>query len=152
MRFQSRPAVCIGAALLVGLSLFALWPRKSDEQPPDPSVRIQEAVSNVVHEAKARMKGGIGVMLSGGAARGFPRVEGVVPGSPAALAGLEKGDLITHVNGKSLAALPLIKAVDSIRGFTATSLELTVVRSGETNPISLVVRRASFKSLKIAPL
>ncbi|MCI0534963.1 MAG: PDZ domain-containing protein, partial [Verrucomicrobiales bacterium] len=78
-------------------------------------------------------------------------VRGVMPESPAAAAGLRDGDLITQVNGKSLAAVPLKQTVDTIRGFTATSLQLTILRAGETNPIFVTIQRASFKSLKVSP-
>jgi carboxyl-terminal processing protease len=81
---------------------------------------------------------------------GLPAIQGVMSGSPAAVAGLREGDLITHVNGKSLAAVPLKQTVDTIRGFTGTSLHLTILRLGETNPLSMTIQRASFKSLQVS--
>ena len=68
--------------------------------------------------------------VDGGAA-----VHKVVDGSPAKLAGLEPGDVITEVNG---APVPTMAAlVVSLRSFHAGELvQLTVIRNGTSRTVS----------------
>ncbi|HEX5996207.1 MAG TPA: trypsin-like peptidase domain-containing protein [Jiangellales bacterium] len=73
---------------------------------------------------------GIGVDNSGGEVRGAA-VREVQPGSAAAEAGLENGDIVTHINDRLVTdAESLIAAVRSYR--PGDEVELTVVRDGET--------------------
>jgi C-terminal processing protease CtpA/Prc len=113
------------------------------------AVPVHQTVSNVLLEAKAIVRGGIGAILATDSTNGYPLVRGVTPGSPAEAAGLKSGDLIVEVNRKSLLGVPLGQAVETIRGFTGTGLELTIRRPGESNVLHTTIRRASFKSLNV---
>jgi carboxyl-terminal processing protease len=67
------------------------------------------------------------------------RITGVVEGSPAARAGLERGDLIVKVGSTSLADGGEDHGVDLIRGLEGTTVTL-VVKRGETDHVFSVVR------------
>ncbi len=54
----------------------------------------------------------------------------VFDGSPAAEAGIHEGDLITEVNGESIAGEPSDIATAKIKGRAGTSVDLTVVEGG----------------------
>jgi len=67
------------------------------------------------------------------------RITGVVEGSPAARAGLKRGDLIVKVGSTSLANRGDGYGLDLIRGPEGTSVTLTVMR-GETERVFSVER------------
>jgi DNA-binding CsgD family transcriptional regulator len=77
--------------------------------------------------------------------RALPFVDGIEvhqprPGSPAALSGLQRGDVITHVDGARLGtAAVLISAIKN--GGTSDEIQLTVLRGGEE--LTLRLQRAS---------
>ena len=61
--------------------------------------------------------------------------------NPAALAGVQNGDIITHIEGESTAPLSLSDAVDQLRGEPGTSVSITIVRENESGPIELTITR-----------
>lgn len=64
----------------------------------------------------------------------------VVPDSPAAIAGLETGDVITAINGESVEAS---KLADTIHGFeVGNQVELTVLRDGESLDLNVTLAAA----------
>jgi carboxyl-terminal processing protease len=68
------------------------------------------------------------------------RVVAVYDGSPAARGGLKKGDVITHVNGQSIAGASSEESTTRIKGPAGTQVRLTV-RSGEQTR-QLTLKRA----------
>jgi carboxyl-terminal processing protease len=75
---------------------------------------------------------GIGIELGGDpAGGGYPGVITVLPGSPAAAAGVLAGDQIVSVDGKVTSGLELAEVVQMIRGPAGSVVRLTVKRSGK---------------------
>jgi len=72
---------------------------------------------------------GIGVSVS--KTRQGLRIIEVFQGSPAAAAKLRRGDLITTVNGRSVAAQPATVATELIKGKPGTTVTITVLRDGQ---------------------
>lgn len=71
----------------------------------------------------------------------LPIVISPISGYPAEKAGLQSQDIIISVNGKTTAGQTLSQVVDSIRGPKGTEVTLTVVRSGEEDPITVKIIR-----------
>ncbi len=61
----------------------------------------------------------------------------VFDGSPAQRGGVQAGDIITEVNGESVAGLPSASIVTRIRGEEGTVVKLTVVRRGDKSVLSI---------------
>lgn len=53
-----------------------------------------------------------------------------ISGSPAQKAGIKAGDIITEIDGVSLAGMNLVEAVDKVRGPKGTTVTLTIMRNG----------------------
>jgi carboxyl-terminal processing protease len=68
-----------------------------------------------------------------------------IDGTPAAEAGIEAGDFITHVNGDSVLGLTLDEAVNMMRGPVGSEIIITVVREGETEPFDVSIIRDTIK-------
>ena len=62
-------------------------------------------------------------------------------GSPAALAGIQNGDIITHIEDESTMPLSLSDAVDQLRGEPGTYVSITIARENESRPIELTITR-----------
>jgi carboxyl-terminal processing protease len=72
-------------------------------------------------------------------------VTNVIPGSPAAAAAIKQADVITGVNGKSIAGAAARTASSQIRGKPGTTVQLTVAApSGKSR--TLTVKRAKLRA------
>jgi|SRR5579872_555159 len=74
---------------------------------------------------------GIGVVIDVDDQTKYLLVRQVIQGGPASKAGIEPGDLILSVNGKSTKGLPVEADSKMIRGKTGTSISLVVQRDGK---------------------
>ena len=61
--------------------------------------------------------------------------------NPAALAGVQNGDIISHIDDESTAVMSLSEAVNLLRGEPGTPVSITIVRQGESRPIEVTVTR-----------
>jgi len=86
---------------------------------------------------------GVGISVNPGA-KGL-QVVSVFAGSPAANAGIKKGDLIVKVNGQSITGPASETASDKIKGRPGTSVTLAVVSPGQTTPRSVLIKRAKIQ-------
>lgn len=82
--------------------------------------------------------GGLGIEVT--MEQGFVRVVSPIDETPAARAGLEAGDFITHLDGESVLGLSLSDAVDKMRGRVGSDIELTIRREG-LEPFDVTVTR-----------
>ncbi|MCL3881784.1 S41 family peptidase [Marivita sp. GX14005] len=83
--------------------------------------------------------GGLGIEVT--QEDGFVKVVSPIDGTPAAAAGIEAGDFITHVDGESVLGLTLDEAVDLMRGPVGSEILITVVREGEAEPFDVSIVR-----------
>ena len=83
--------------------------------------------------------GGLGIEVT--QEEGFVKVVSPIDGTPAAEAGIEAGDFITHVDGESVLGLTLDAAVEKMRGPVGSEIVITVVREGETEPFDVSIIR-----------
>lgn len=82
--------------------------------------------------------GGLGIEVT--MEQGLVRVVSPIDETPAARAGLEAGDFITHLDGESVLGLSLSDAVDKMRGRVGSDIELTIRREG-MEPFDVTVTR-----------
>lgn len=81
---------------------------------------------------------------------GFVKVIAPIDDTPAANAGIKTGDLIIKMDGKTVSGLSLSEATERMRGDAGTSIDLTILRESEPDPIELTLTRAvvRLKSVK----
>lgn len=87
--------------------------------------------------------GGLGIEVT--QEEGFVKVVSPIDGTPADLAGIEAGDFITHVDGKSLLGLNLDEAVEMMRGPVGSEIIITVLREGSSEPFDVSIIRDTIK-------
>lgn len=83
--------------------------------------------------------GGLGIEVT--QEEGFVKVVSPIDGTPAAEAGIQAGDFITHVNDESLLGLALDDAVEMMRGPVGSEIIIRVVREGEDEPFDVSIIR-----------
>ena len=71
--------------------------------------------------------------------------------NPAALAGVQNGDIISHIEDESTAVMSLSDAVNLLRGEPGTPVSVTIVRQGETGPIELAITREVIRIPSVEP-
>lgn len=71
--------------------------------------------------------------------------------NPAALAGVQNGDIITHIEDESTAVMSLSEAVNLLRGEPGTPVSITIVRQGESGPIELAITREVIRIPSVEP-
>ena len=81
--------------------------------------------------------GGLGMLI--GIKEDMLTVVTPFKGSPASLAGLESGDIISHIEGDSTAVMTLNEAVDLLRGEPGTPVSIMVVRENDNRPVGVTV-------------
>ena len=86
--------------------------------------------------------GGLGIQITSD--KGAIRVISPIDDTPAAKAGIEAGDYITHIDGEQVFDLTLNQAVKKMKGKPGTKVKLTIVHSGE-EPKELTLKRAIIK-------
>ena len=87
--------------------------------------------------------GGLGIEVT--QEEGFIKVISPMDGTPAAKAGIQAGDFITHVNGESVLGLLLDDAVGMMRGPIGSEIIITVVREGTPEPFDVSIIRDTIK-------
>lgn len=89
---------------------------------------------------------GIGAYVQLDESTGLPKISGVIEGSPAQDANLRANDLIYEVDGMSTYGLNLTEAVALIKGPEGTDVEITLIREGESDYLTLTLTRRRVES------
>lgn len=87
--------------------------------------------------------GGVGIQIS--LENGILKVISPLEGTPAFKEGIEAGDEITAIDGKSTVGITIDQAVNRIMGEPDTKVKLTVKRPGVDEPIEFNVTRAQIR-------
>jgi carboxyl-terminal processing protease len=87
--------------------------------------------------------GGLGIQVT--MQDGFVKVISPIDDTPAFHAGVEAGDLVTHLDGEAVQGLTLSEAVDKMRGEVGTTIHLTIRRENVPEAIEVSVTRAVIK-------
>jgi len=83
--------------------------------------------------------GGLGIEVT--MENGVVKVVSPIDGTPADRAGVQAGDLITHLDKEQIVGLTLGEAVEKMRGRVNTPILLTIVRKGKDDPIDIKIVR-----------
>lgn len=84
---------------------------------------------------------GIGAELT--QEEGILTVVSPLKGSPAEAAGLQPGDIVYMVDGELTSDMTLFDAITAIRGESGTTVELTILRKGESEAIVMTITRGT---------
>lgn len=87
--------------------------------------------------------GGLGITV--GMKDGALTVISPLEGTPADKAGIKSGDIILKIDNKSTIGMGLDEAVELMRGKPKTAITLTIVRKGESKPLSISITRDIIK-------
>ena len=90
--------------------------------------------------------GGLGIEVT--MENGLVKVVSPIDDTPAAKAGLQSGDYISHIDEEAVMGLTLSEAVDKMRGPINTQLKITVIREGQ-DAFDLNLKRAIIKVTSI---
>jgi len=83
--------------------------------------------------------GGVGLEVTG--ENGQVKVVTAMDDTPASHAGIKTGDFISAIDGVSLQGVSLNDAVEKMRGPARSKVTLTILRSGEKQPLDLTMMR-----------
>ncbi len=64
-----------------------------------------------------------------------------ISGTPASRAGIQSGDQIIEINGKSTKGITIDKAVAKLRGDPGSDVAITIRRKGEAKPLEFIITR-----------
>jgi carboxyl-terminal processing protease len=103
-------------------------------------------------ELRGDLKGelvGIGAQIDyDEATGGVALVLGVLPGSTAAMAGIEPGDRILSVDGKGVRGQPLRQVVAAIRGAEGTNVKVGLLRGSKVIEKTIARKKLAFPSVE----
>ena len=83
--------------------------------------------------------GGLGIEVT--MENGVVKVVAPIDDTPAAKAGVQANDLITHLDNEQISGLTLEQAVEKMRGPVNTPITLTIVRKGKDEPFDVKIVR-----------
>jgi carboxyl-terminal processing protease len=85
---------------------------------------------------------GVGILIDLDKATGSAQVVQTIDGGPAQKAGVQAGDILLSVDGKTTKGLSTVQDSKMLRGDSGTSVELTVLRKGQQDPLVFHITRA----------
>jgi carboxyl-terminal processing protease len=103
----------------------------------DPYSRyLNPGAQSIQRSAISGTYGGVGLQVE--MADGVVRVVATMPGTPAARAGLQSGDVIVGFEGERVQGMGLAEVTSRMRGEPGTAITLTIRRAGEEFSLALV--------------
>ena len=110
----------------------------------DPHSKYHNPKSYKEVQVQARGEfGGLGIEVT--MENGLVKVIAPIDDTPAQRAGIESGDLVTHLDDEPVLGLTLQQAVDRMRGPANSEITLTVRRNGVEEPLTFPITRAIIK-------
>jgi len=128
----------------------------------DPSKLIEAAIKGMIEslgdphsrwidsksykEMEIRQKGelgGLGITIT--IKDDFPTVVSPIEDTPASKIGIKPEDKIININGKSTKGISLEQAAEKLRGKAGTSVQISIQREGEKEPLKFTIIRAIYK-------
>ncbi len=91
--------------------------------------------------------GGLGIEVT--MENGLVKVVSPIDDTPASKAGVQPGDLVTHIDGEAVMGMTLSEAVEKMRGPVDSKIDLRLMRKGREEPFEVSLNRAV---IKISPV
>jgi len=107
----------------------------------------EEEIPDFKEQTTGEYTGGIGALI--GAENGNILIREPFEGMPAALAGLQAGDILLEIDGLSLNGKDQTYASENLRGQPNTNVKIKFQRTGESKPREIVIER---KRIQINPV
>jgi carboxyl-terminal processing protease len=85
---------------------------------------------------------GVGILIDLDQATKSPQVVQTIDGGPAQRAGVEAGDILLRVDGRDTKGLSTAQDSGMLRGKAGTTVELTILRRGQPDPLVFRIVRA----------
>ena len=157
---QSHSAASPNSAIYGQLDLFGrVLEHVRDDyiEKPDDAMLIETAINGMLaaldpHSSYLNAKsyremqvqtrgefGGLGIEVT--MELGVLKVVSPIDDTPAARAGLQANDVITHIDKEPIAGLTLEQAVDKMRGPVNTSITVTIARKSKAEPFDVKIVR-----------
>ena len=157
---QSHSAASPNSAIYGQLDLFGrVLEHVRDDyiEKPDDAMLIETAINGMLaaldpHSSYLNAKsyremqvqtrgefGGLGIEVT--MELGVLKVVSPIDDTPAARAGLQANDVITHIDKEPIAGLTLEQAVDKMRGPVNTSITVTIARKSKAEPFDIKIVR-----------
>ena len=110
----------------------------------DPHSKYHDPKSFKEVQVQARGEfGGLGIEVT--MENGYVKVIAPIDDTPAQRAGIEAGDLVTHLDDESVLGLTLEQAVERMRGPANSAITLTIRRNGLDEALQIPITRAIIK-------
>jgi carboxyl-terminal processing protease len=109
-------------------------------------VPAAERAAHKTHQTSGATGSGIVVARRGG----FPFVVAPLPGSPAEKMGVEAGDLIDSIDGKSVRNAPLWRLKAALEGPDGTHVAVVLFRAGDEKKLTLSIPRRRFEPVPLS--
>ena len=87
--------------------------------------------------------GGLGIEVT--MENGLIKVVSPIDDTPAFRAGLQPGDLITHLDGEAISGMSLADAVEKMRGPVGSDIKVTIRRGEASEPFDVAITRDTIK-------
>jgi carboxyl-terminal processing protease len=91
--------------------------------------------------------GGLGIEVT--MEDGVIKVVAPIDETPAARAGVQANDYITHIDDEPVQGLTLTQAVDKMRGPINTKIKIRIMRKGQDKPVEMTLTRDVIKVLSV---
>lgn len=104
----------------------------------------EEETQDILESASGEYSG-IGAVMMQDVETGIITILSVYEDCPAAIAGLQDGDILDQVNGESVDGQDVTSVVTKIKGEEGTTVDITVLRGSEYESITYTVTRASIE-------
>ena len=91
--------------------------------------------------------GGLGIEVT--MEDGVIKVVAPIDDTPAAKAGVQANDFITHIDDEPVQGLTLNQAVDKMRGPVNTKIKLKIMRKGQDKPVEMTLTRDVIRVLSV---
>jgi carboxyl-terminal processing protease len=91
--------------------------------------------------------GGLGIEVT--MEDGVIKVVAPIDETPAAKAGVQANDYITHIDDEPVQGLTLNQAVDKMRGPVNTAIKIRIMRKGQDKPVEMTLTREIIKVLSV---